>query len=242
MQPLKIVTHSRTVLDIAERHGWLPGARYTNLRDIRHRPRIGLIDIQWGSYDFAAHLQAVKKTHPILTVAQDILRIADLDRILQQAEALAAHCETVIIVPKDPRLRDVLDREIPKRFRLGFSVPTRYGASRIEPRYFRRPVHLLGGRPDVQRKLAEQMQVVSFDCNRFTLDAAFGDYFDGETFRPHPQGGYKRCIEDSLLRINSLWHDYKCMPGITGSRTDSGRVHRGSRKRSDCGSLAKAAC
>ena len=55
----------------------------------------------------------------------------------------------------------------------------------------RRPVHLLGGRPDVQRRLAELMPVFSIDTNRFTLDAAFGDYFDGEMFRPHPIGGYE---------------------------------------------------
>jgi hypothetical protein len=49
--------------------------------------------------------------------------------------------------------------------------------------FFKRPVHLLGGRPDVQRLLAEIMPVVSLDCNRFTLDTAFGDYFDGDKFR-----------------------------------------------------------
>ena len=48
---------------------------------------------------------------------------------------------------------------------------------------------------------------VSRDCNRFTLDAKFGDYFDGFMFRPHPTGGYLRCIEDSLVRINSLWEE-----------------------------------
>jgi len=208
MQPLKIVTHSKKVLDIAERYGWLAGARYTNLRDVRYRSRIGLIDIAWAKYNYAAHLMAVKKTHPILTVAQDVLRIADLDRILQQAETLALYCQAVVIVPKDPRLREVIKNDIPECFRLGFSVPTRYGASPIEPRFFCRPVHLLGGRPDVQRKLGEKMEVASLDCNRFTLDAAFGDYFDGEIFRPHPKGGYEQCLEDSLIRINSLWHNY----------------------------------
>ena len=52
------------------------------------------------------------------------------------------------------------------------------------------------------------MPVFSFDCNRFTLDASFGDYFDGEIFRPHPTGGYERCIEESIININALWDDY----------------------------------
>jgi len=203
--PVRIVTHSRRVLDIAIRYGWLPGARYTNLRDIRGHAVVGLIDIRWQKYDFAAHLRAVQQTKPLLTVARDILRLAELDEILREADSLSAHCGTVIIVPKDPQLRRILDREIPERFRLGYSVPTRYGRSPIETKFFRRPVHLLGGRPDVQRRLADELDVASLDCNRFTLDAAFGDYFDGETFRPHPRGGYEQCLEASLQCITALW-------------------------------------
>jgi catechol 2,3-dioxygenase-like lactoylglutathione lyase family enzyme len=78
----------------------------------------------------------------------------------------------------------------------------------------KRPVHLLGGRPDVQRRLAELMPVVSMDCNRFTLDAAYGDYFDGETFRPHPVGGYDRCLRDSIKNINKLWRGYTSGVGL----------------------------
>lgn len=203
--PIRIVTHSRRVLDIATRYGWLPGARYTNLRDIRGRAVIGLIDIEWQNYNFAAHLRAVEITKPLLTVARDVLRLSDLDEILREAESLSAHCETVIIVPKDRRLGRILNREIPEHFRLGYSVPTRYGGSLIETKFFRRPVHLLGGRPDVQRRLANELEVVSLDCNRFTLDAAYGDYFDGERFRPHPTGGYEQCLQASLERITELW-------------------------------------
>jgi hypothetical protein len=111
-----------------------------------------------------------------------------LPRILDQASELNLHSERVIIVPKPPSLRSKLDTVIPKRFWLGYSVPTRYGGTCIPPSFFKRPVHLLGGRPYIQLRLAEIMPVVSLDCNRFTLDAAFGDYFDGDKFRPHPAG------------------------------------------------------
>jgi len=203
--PLKIVTHSKRVLDVAGRLGWLPGARYTNLRDIRHEPIVGMIDICWRTYNFEAHLRAVRTTRPVLTVARDVLHRRELDGVLSEADLLAKYCGTVVIVPKDRRLRHSLDAVIPTQFRLGYSVPTRYGTTPIEPRFFRRPVHLLGGRPDTQRHLANELEVASLDCNRFTLDAAFGDYFDGQTFRPHPTGGYERCLEDSLLKINELW-------------------------------------
>ena len=72
---------------------------------------------------------------------------------------------------------------------------------------FSMPVHLLGGRPDVQLRLANELNVVSLDCNRFTLDAQYGDYFDGQKMRPHPVGGYDRCIKDSLRNINKCWRN-----------------------------------
>jgi hypothetical protein len=205
---LKFVTHSNRVLAIAKRYGWLPAARYTNLRDIRNFDRIGFIDIEWKNYCFKRHLNAVKLTKPLLTVAQDVDDAKELPRILDQASELRLHCNCVVIVPKHPSLKARLDTLIPEDFALGYSVPTRYGKTVIPPEFFKRPVHLLGGRPDVQRRLANLMPVFSVDCNRFTLDATFGDYFDGETFRPHPRGGYERCIRDSIKNINLLWRKY----------------------------------
>jgi hypothetical protein len=143
-----------------------------------------------------------------MTVARDITDLRQLDTILHEATLLARHSQHVVVVPKDPRLRKSIGKVIPPEFVLGYSVPTRYGSTPIAPEAFKGRVHLLGGRPDVQRRLAEVMNVVSVDCNRFTLDAAFGDYFDGETFRPHPQGGYRRCLQDSILNINRLWETY----------------------------------
>lgn len=69
---LKFVTHSATVLSIAVAHGWLPGARYTNLRDVRRFPQLGFLDIDWRKYDFARHLEITKLTKPVMTVARDL--------------------------------------------------------------------------------------------------------------------------------------------------------------------------
>jgi len=76
--PLRVICHGRLALKIAMKHGWLPGARYTNLRDIRGFDEIGLIDIEWRSYNFSQHLLAVKSTRPILTIAKDIERKCEL--------------------------------------------------------------------------------------------------------------------------------------------------------------------
>ncbi len=206
---LKFVAHSKKVLRLASRYGWLPAARYTNLRDVREFDRIGFVDIDWRNYNFKRHLEAVKATNPLLTVARDVENSSDLLRIIDQADELALHCWRVILVPKAATLAAKLDELFPARFILGYSVPTRYGRTNLSTAHFRRPVHLLGGRPDVQRRLADALPVFSVDCNRFTLDAQFGDYFDGETFRPHPIGGYARCVRDSIKNINTLWKGYE---------------------------------
>lgn len=208
---LKFVTHSKKVTQIAESLGWRAGARYTNLRDIRGLPfaGVGFIDINWKRYCFSKHLEAVVATTPLLTVARDVEDIAQLPSILAEAEQLSQHASHVVIVPKDPSLCGRIDELIPVRYLLGFSVPTKYGSTPIPTREFQRPVHLLGGRPDVQRHLANEMPVVSVDCNRFTLDAAFGDYFDGVRFRPHPDGGYERCLTESIVNINRIWTGYE---------------------------------
>jgi hypothetical protein len=207
---LKFVAHGRPTLKLVLEHGWRPAARYTNLRDVRDLPfeGNGLLDIDWRRYDFNRHLEAAAQLRPLITVARDVQYVRDLDRVLKEAEQLARHARFVVVVPKDPRLAKCLNSAIPSSHLLGFSVPTRYGATPIAPHYFTRPVHLLGGRPDVQRRLASQMPVVSLDCNRFTLDAQFGDYFDGTIFRPHPKGGYLRCLKDSMKNIDNLWHQY----------------------------------
>jgi len=204
----KFVAHSSKVLSIACRFGWMPAARYTNLRDVREFSYLGFLDICWRDYSFKKHLEAAKSTRPIMTVAHDIENVNHLERVLDQAWQLNEYSDHVVVVPKDRRLGPDLSEIIPPGFLLGYSVPTKYGATDVPSEWFRRPTHLLGGRPDIQRKLATQMPVVSFDCNRFTYDARFGDYFDGEKFRPHPVGGYERCIVDSIRNIDQLWESY----------------------------------
>ncbi len=205
---VKFVAHSVNVLLVARKFGWLPAARYTNLRDVRKFDRLGFLDIYWRDYNFKRHLEAAKSTCPVVTVARDIENIEDIDMIIDQAHELNEYADYVVLVPKDRRLGCNLDNIIPPGFLLGYSVPTKYGSTDVPIDCFQRPTHLLGGRPDVQRRLAHRLPVVSFDCNRFTYDARYGDYFDGDKFRPHPIGGYDRCIRDSLRNINKLWKTY----------------------------------
>jgi len=212
MEVLKFVAHSKKAILIAIANGWFPAARYTNLRDINTVPfqNVGFLDIDWKHYDFNKHLETAAATKPKLTVARDVESISELDSILKEAEELKRYSHMVAIVPKDIKMADNLEELIPNDFILAYSVPTKYGSTCLPTKCFKRPVHLLGGRPDVQRNLAKELNVISFDCNRFTFDARYGDYFDGKIFRPHPKGGYDRCLKDSIKNINSLWNDYDC--------------------------------
>lgn len=207
---LKFVAHGRRVISLAISEGWRPGARYTNLRDVRHVAfeNIGFLDIEWKSYSFEAHLTAASKVRPYVTVARDVECLSQIGSILKEAKELQRFCQRVIIVPKDKRLEGKIHKLIPDEFILGYSVPTKYGGTQIAPEAFEWSVHLLGGRPDTQRQLADRMPVVSMDCNRFTYDAKYGDYFDGRMFKPHPVGGYEACLTDSIANINLLWQDY----------------------------------
>jgi len=205
---LKIINHSKQALSIAHKYGWYIGARYTNLRDIRTFKEIKFIDIDWKNYDFKKHLAAVQKVKPKMTVARDIVQFSELSLVLEEAETLKKYCEEVIVVPKAKEFIGNLDL-IPTKYILGFSVPSKYGMTEIPPECFKhRRVHLLGGRPDIQRRLANVLNVVSADCNRFTLDAKFGDFFCGNKFVPHKIGGYEKCIKESIININKMWEDY----------------------------------
>lgn len=207
---LKFVNHGPRVLNLAESYGWRPGVRYTHLRDIKNISFAGrgFLDICWRNYCFERHFAAVQTHRPYLTVARDVTDIRMLEQVLEEATQLSLLVRHVIIVPKDKELAKRLDTHIPANFMLGYSCPTRYGKTEIPPERFTRPVHILGGRPDIQRKVADLMPVYSFDCNRFTLDAAFGDFFDGQRFRPLGSHNYEKCLELSLAGINHLWEGY----------------------------------
>lgn len=224
----KFICHSYQVTSEAVKLGWLPGARYTNLRDVSKFDRLGFLDIEWKDYNYHMHLQATRDTRPMLTVARDIIDISELDRILDEAFELSQWADEVIVVPKDPKLEPLLPEVVPHKLLLGYSVPTRYGDTELPMACFDgRKVHLLGGHPAKQRSIGNSLKVTSMDCNRFTLDATFGDFFDGETFRPHPIGGYNLCIRDSLLNINQLWENYNqvTLPATSELPKVNGALH-----------------
>lgn len=204
--PLKFAAHSKLVQDITTAHGWLPAARYTNLRDVRSYCTLGFLDIDWKDYNFEAHIRAAEKTRPHITIARDVICLDDLPDILSEADRLLEFSERVAIVPKDEQFNhQILSDLIPARFMLAYSVPSRYGGTSVSPELFDRDTHLLGGAPARQLELADKLQVYSLDCNRFTIDAKFGDRFDGTRFVASRHLGYRECLRQSVLAINDAW-------------------------------------
>src|SRR5260221_4213526 len=106
------VNHSATVLEIAVAHGWLPGARYTNLRDIRKFCDLGFLDIDWKRYDFKRHLEAASLTRPLRTVARDVQDERELRRIVDEGYKLSEFARYVIVDPNDPLLESKLSTAI----------------------------------------------------------------------------------------------------------------------------------
>jgi len=171
---------------------------------------IGFIDIDWKNYNFKNHLEIVKKIRPFMTVARDLEDAILLDQVISEAKKLSKYCSRIIIVPKDKKLKDDIEYILGKsnKFILGYSVPTGYGKTNIPVRYFKGPIHLLGGRPIIQRRIANHLNVVSIDCNSFTIDARYGKYFDGKGYTKVQNASYEYCIRMSILGINKLWDGY----------------------------------
>src|SRR5438270_5188920 len=85
--PVRIICHSRYVIDRAMQFGWHPGARYTNLRDVKHLPHVYFVDIDWKNYSFERHLEVVRQVRPSMTVARDVVDATELNDVLHEASA-----------------------------------------------------------------------------------------------------------------------------------------------------------
>lgn len=53
---LKFICHSKNTLEAAQKLGWLVGARYTHLRDVKTFANLEFLDIDWKNYTHSAHL------------------------------------------------------------------------------------------------------------------------------------------------------------------------------------------
>lgn len=125
-------------------------------------------DQDWKRPNFDAYMRALETRRPRMATVLDWEREDQLPDVLRWAEAAAQYVtETIIIIPKVTGGIGRLPRTIGGReVRLGYSVPTAFGATAIPSWEFAGwPVHLLGGPPNRQHELARYLNVRSVDGN-----------------------------------------------------------------------------
>jgi len=203
--------------------GWHTGARSDDRVYDIHRP-LYLLDCHWTQYDWTRHVRVTRTERPMLAAVPDVLSLDELPRALAQAEELGSYCDRLLIIPKVGGLIAQLPRLIAGRsVVLGFSVPTRYGATPVPAWEFSGwPVHLLGGTPRAQVRLAHYLDVVSADGNMAQKIANVGSVFTPtcgnaplRTFMDDVTDDVPyTCFRLSLIHIRGYWarHGFTIVP------------------------------
>jgi GNAT superfamily N-acetyltransferase len=206
---------------LAVKHGLGYGSR---LPETVYHP-LDFADQNWKNPDRTRYMQELAKYKPRMATVLDLERPDQFDEVMSWAEEASQHVqEAVIIIPKIDIIASLPRSINGKEVRLGFSVPTRYGATLIPFSSFAgRGVHLLGGSPVNQRRLSGYFQDVrSIDNNYIKSIAKYGAFFScsapyGRTMREETgenmeTGAPFRAFEMSCMNLKALW--LGCIAGI----------------------------
>lgn len=151
---------------IAIEAGYLYGARLPVAYVYDYAP-LYFADQEWENPDREKYVSALKKHKPEMATVLDLEREDQFDEVMDWAEEVAQIVNSVIIIPKVNGIIKRLPREINgKRVILGYSVPTKFSKTEVPIEEFQGwPVHLLGGSPHAQMRLADKFNTVSIDGN-----------------------------------------------------------------------------
>lgn len=147
--------------------GWIYGARLPGTV----YQTVQFADQDWKNPDRRAYMVALAKHKPHMATVLDIERESQLSEALSWAEEAASHVRSIVMIPKVfgmiPRIPGKIGGA---KIILGYSVPTAYGSNPVPLWEWvwtskRRPVHLLGGSPQAQMRIAKYLNVVSADGN-----------------------------------------------------------------------------
>lgn len=124
-------------------------------------------DQNWRKPDRQRYMLALSEHRPEIATVIDWEREEQLPEVLDWAEEAAQYAGTVLIIPKVHGGISRLPRRVGNaEVRLGYSVPSKFGASEILLHEMMGwPVHLLGGNPWKQMELAHYLDVRSVDGN-----------------------------------------------------------------------------
>lgn len=186
--------------------GYLYGAQLPNT--IYHAPYF--VDQNWRNPDRKRYMRALAQYKPQVATVLDLERAEQLPEVLSWAEEAAQWVQTVIIIPKAQGIVAHLPRKIGGGdVRLGYSVPTKFAGTELPVWDFMGwPVHLLGGNPQNQMRLAHYMDVRSADGNAAQRAAMHGiEWISGKWQRSAYEGDDMpyRVWDRSCRNIKAAW-------------------------------------
>lgn len=214
---------NRAYPPLARAAGWWPGAR---LPSTLYTDQLYFADQDWRKFAgltpddsryqaaYQRYIAAVAAARPFMASVIDWTPDRTLDEVLAWAAAVTPHVERVQIIPKVPGAIE----QVPRLFAgrpvvLGFSVPTRHGATPCDAAEFSGwPVHLLGGNPRQQIHYACLLasygaDIVSADGNLIHQAAGRGTFW--EHGRARNLGAYRlttiEALQRSLVEVPRLW-------------------------------------
>lgn len=205
--------------DMAVGAGWLYGCKLP--RSKIYGP-LYMADQDWKKPNRASYMKSLSKHRPTIATVVDWESLDQLSEVLDWADEASQYVERIIIIPKVlggiPKIPLHING---KEIILGYSVPTRYGGTKLTIFEFaKRSVHLLGGSPNKQINTFYHMRgfadVVSLDCNMmvrmanvncsywergkwWTIRSMDGTRFDGHG----PNEAFRR----SITNIMNYWKD-----------------------------------
>jgi len=140
-------------------------------------------DQDWKNPNKEKYIEYINLYKPKLATVIDIEQVEQLDEAIEWAMSISNVVDQVILIPKCLGIIENIPYKINKKeVILGFSVPTKYGATTLSPKLFeKRKVHLLGGSPHKQLSYLDKFDIVSVDCNYHSMLAnKFGIYWTGK--------------------------------------------------------------
>jgi hypothetical protein len=140
-------------------------------------------DQNWKKPNKKKYIEKIFEYQPKLATVIDIEHRNQLPEALCWAEEISKIVETIILIPKCTGVINKIPRYInDKKIILGYSVPTKFGATKLSLHFFDNwEIHLLGGAPEKQIEYAKDLNVVSIDCNYHSMKAnKFGQYWTGK--------------------------------------------------------------
>ena len=160
----------------------------------------------------------VDEHRPKYAICPDIFHLSDLDKTVTFAlDKLSGKTENIIIVPKICGCIEQLPSELNgTQLMLGYSVPTRYGATEVPLWEFQNDfnIHLLGGSPHEQTVIYRYISnVVSVDISQIQKCARFGKYWCNKIQRYIHTNQRGRFVEEmfrkSCKNIKEFWDNYE---------------------------------